>query len=83
MSAVSPELRIAAIPPFVMMFAMTGRASEDRRLTDDKQSCRSMGHLSGSTAFNLCMKELNERRCDTIHQKRGDRHMATTGCTRL
>ena len=76
------KLRFAAILLFATVLALAGCASEDRRLTEDTQSCRSMGHSPGSAAFDLCMKDLNERRCATTSGK-GARHQITTDCTKL
>lgn len=76
-------LRIAVILPFAMALALAGCGKEDKRLTDDKQSCHSMGHLAGSAGFNKCMEDLNERRCATVNRNEGGGHFTTLACTKL
>ena len=56
----------------------------DRRLSEDKQSCRSMGHTPGTAEFKNCLADLNARRCATSRQKGwGEHHDASLDCTRL
>jgi hypothetical protein len=66
-------------------FLLAGCAQEDRRLAEDQQSCRAMGHVSGTPQFQQCMEELNQRRCATVSVgKPGTtRHQAVLECTRL
>lgn len=78
-----PAFRSATILLFATVFALAGCAGKDTRLTDDQQSCRSMGHQVGSTAFDLCMKDLNERRCADVSRKGSTNRQVTLGCTRL
>ena len=81
MTLVFSGLRIASVLLFAI--ALAGCASEDRRLTDDEESCRGMGHLPGSVDFKPCMEDLNARRCATMNFKGGSKHSATVDCTRL
>lgn len=76
-------LCITTILLFGASFALAGCAHEDKRLTSDEQSCRSMGHSPGSAAFDQCMKDLNQRRCGTINYKGASRHATSLDCTRL
>jgi hypothetical protein len=43
-----------------------GCGREDRRLTEDRQSCAEMGHPIGTPQFQQCMQDLNERRCAVV-----------------
>ena len=63
--------------PFLM-----GCAVPDRRMSEDEQSCRSMGHSPGTTIFSQCLADLNDRRCAVARLKGGERHVASEECTR-
>ena len=77
------NLSVVTILLLTIVLAFTGCAPEDRRLTADKESCSSMGHLPGSAEFQQCMQDLNDRRCATISRKGGSRHEANLDCTKL
>lgn len=77
----SMALSFAIALALALALAACGR--EDKRLTDDKQSCHDMGHLSGSVDFNRCMEDLNNRRCATVNRKGGGGHFASIACSRL
>jgi hypothetical protein len=69
---------------FVSAFVIWGCAHEERRLAEDQQSCLQIGHSPGTTQFNQCMEDLNQRRCATVTPRAvGERHVATEQCTRL
>ena len=75
--------RFVTTAVFAMVIIATGCTSEDTRLVDDAQSCRTMGHVLGSASYDECMKDLNTRRCATVAVKGGTRHDVTANCTRL
>lgn len=76
--------RAAAILPVAMMVALAGCAIEDKRLADDKKSCLAMGHSPGSAVFDLCMQDLNARRCGESRGRQAvTTHQGTRDCTRL
>ena len=83
MILVSRERRFAAILLATMSFVLTGCGYEDNRLTGDKRSCLAMGHAPGSAVFDLCMRDLNIRRCGEVSRKGGTSHQGTRDCTRL
>jgi hypothetical protein len=78
-----PQLLRSTFSLLIVVFTLAGCVTDDRRLTDDELSCQSLGHSPNSPDFNLCMKDLNDRRCATINNKAGSRHSATLDCTRL
>ena len=80
-----PKLRSTQVASMLLIATalLTGCATEDRRLVADEQSCRSMGHSDGTSAFKQCMDNLNQRRCATSSTKVGTLHEATKDCTRL
>ena len=83
MTIAIPELRPAAILAFALALALLGCGPEDKRLTVDKKTCISMGHMPGFAAFEQCMGDLNERRCATVNRRGGGGHFATVDCTKL
>lgn len=76
---------VGASTLLIAIASLTGCASEDRRLVEDEQSCRGMGHAEGTPEFKQCMTDLNLRRCATRQATKGGEsvHEATTECTRL
>lgn len=74
---------LGAVAYLSLFSVLAGCGAPDRRLVDDQQSCRTMGHLQGSPTFQGCMAELNQRRCAVIAQKAGTRHVASKDCTAL
>ncbi len=73
----------AAIYVYVVSVLM-GCAVQDRRMTADETSCRSMGHLPGTEPFKGCLKDLDDRRCVVARQKgTQSHHVASIDCTRL
>lgn len=78
-----PRLRRAALLLVVMASTLVACEREDRRLTEDRQTCSSMGHPSGSAESSECMKDLNDRRCAALNRKVVSGHAITLDCTRL
>lgn len=76
---------VGASTLLIAIASLTGCASEDRRLVEDEQSCRDMGHAEGTPEFKQCMTDLNQRRCATRQATKGrvGGLEATTDCTRL
>ena len=75
---------VGAVAYLALFSVLTGCGAPDRRLVDDQQSCRTMGHLQGTAEFQGCMAELNQRRCSVIPQKAGTmRHVPSKECTQL
>ena len=65
-------------------FALAGcGAMPDRRLSEDEQSCSTMGHIPGSALFKQCMADLNQRRCAEVARKGGTSHVSTLDCSRM
>lgn len=65
-------------------FLLVGCAQKDLRLVEDQQSCLQMGHTPGTAAFQMCMADLNNRRCPLVTTNLHEtRHFATEECTRL
>lgn len=72
-----------AIALVLAAFALQGCAQPDRRLAEDRQTCRAMGHQTGTGEFEQCLQELNERRCPVKQTLRGEQHFVSKECTRL
>jgi len=73
----------AALYVFVVSVLM-GCAVQDRRMTADEISCRSMGHSPGTEPFKECLKDLDDRRCVVARQKgTQSHHVASIDCIRL
>ena len=67
----------------VLTSLLIGCTVQDRRLTEDEQSCRSMGHSPDTTSFKQCLADLDQRRCAVGGPKSGRAHLATMDCTKL
>jgi len=66
-----------------LIFLISACSTPDQRLTEDEQSCQSMGHKIGTPNFKSCLEDLNVRRCPTIREKNGElHHVPTVECTR-
>ena len=81
----NPRSVASTMTCFVLLSLLVGCAAPvDRRVAEDDQTCRSMGHILGTPAYSACRGDLNERRCAVIKTKGAlEHHDATMDCTKL
>ena len=79
--------RTSLLPVCVLFGGFLAGCAEhqDRRLANDEQTCRTMGHPTGSDAFKQCLAELNNRRCRMVREGKSGplEHKETQDCSRL